>query len=681
MKGNPLHTKNRYRSLIGGLATIAAVAIGSIVAAAPAQATVTLDVTAAPYNANTTGSSNDRSAIQQAIDDANAAGGGTVLLPGGTSGSPKVYLSGNLLLKSNVTLQIKQYATLKQSANTADYSPTPGLGHTVDNSFQWNYYMYKNQPFIYGALGATNEAVIGQDSSHLGLIEMTRGASDATTIYMFPIGIFGVAGVTVQNLHITHSSSVMLGIYQDSNALVSGMTLDTPGTPVNIGGMEIQDSQNVHVTGNTLTGLNDDGIALDSIGHPDPQCGTGYWCGGFTSEFLDTVEVDHNVVTTNCCKALAWIPWGASDSNTGISHINIHDNTFNAGVNGAAVGCWCSDPYNGSGGQSPTSHVTFANDTYVGSTSGFSQVVGTDITTDFGGGGVNFVNPGFETGSLTPWVGTGASGQYGVYGSPQGQTGTWEGYIQLYNLGSTSVSQTRVLTASTNYTFNLDTETQGIPGRMYVKNTCTSVIVASLSFSNTTWQTQTLAFATPSTACATGFALGVDNYGQTSSAGWANIDQANLTQTSSLPSNFVNPGFETGVLTPWVGSGASGKNQYGVYGVPQGQTGTWEGYIQLYNFGYTYVGQTLGLSGSTTYTFHLDTQTDGSSTRMYVQNLCTSGIIASVLFSNTTWQTKTLQFTTSSTTCSTGFSLGVDNSGNSSSTGWANIDQANLTSP
>jgi polygalacturonase len=61
------------------------------------------------------GHSMDTRAIQSAIDAANRAGGGVVLLPQGT------YLSGSLRLKSNVDFHLDADATLLGSASRSDY--------------------------------------------------------------------------------------------------------------------------------------------------------------------------------------------------------------------------------------------------------------------------------------------------------------------------------------------------------------------------------------------------------------------------------------------------------------------------------------------------------------------------------------------------------------------------------
>ena len=60
---------------------------------------------------------NDAPAIQRAIDACTAAGGGTVLLPAGNT-----YLSGTIILKSNVELHVERGAVLQTSPNLSDYT-------------------------------------------------------------------------------------------------------------------------------------------------------------------------------------------------------------------------------------------------------------------------------------------------------------------------------------------------------------------------------------------------------------------------------------------------------------------------------------------------------------------------------------------------------------------------------
>ncbi|MBI4891862.1 MAG: glycoside hydrolase family 28 protein [Acidobacteria bacterium] len=62
----------------------------------------------------------DTKAINAAIDASHNAGGGVVYVP------PGVYLTGTVIIKSNVTLYLEAGATLLGSRDLADYSPQPG---------------------------------------------------------------------------------------------------------------------------------------------------------------------------------------------------------------------------------------------------------------------------------------------------------------------------------------------------------------------------------------------------------------------------------------------------------------------------------------------------------------------------------------------------------------------------
>lgn len=75
------------------------------------------NVTTAPYNADNTGETYAQPAIQQAIDDASAAGGGTVYVPAG------IYeIKENLAVKSNVTLYLAPGAVLKAIDIRSEYA-------------------------------------------------------------------------------------------------------------------------------------------------------------------------------------------------------------------------------------------------------------------------------------------------------------------------------------------------------------------------------------------------------------------------------------------------------------------------------------------------------------------------------------------------------------------------------
>lgn len=70
------------------------------------------------YGAVGDGRTNDGPAVQKAIDACNAAGGGTVLFPGG-----RVYVTGHVNLLSNVEVHLEMGAVWKASDDLKDYYP------------------------------------------------------------------------------------------------------------------------------------------------------------------------------------------------------------------------------------------------------------------------------------------------------------------------------------------------------------------------------------------------------------------------------------------------------------------------------------------------------------------------------------------------------------------------------
>jgi polygalacturonase len=82
----------------------------------------TTNVTVSPYNAVGDGVTTNTTAIQNAINDVSAKGGGTVEIPG-----PGVYLSGPLTMKSKINLQIDAGATLRMLPKASWPGTTPLL--------------------------------------------------------------------------------------------------------------------------------------------------------------------------------------------------------------------------------------------------------------------------------------------------------------------------------------------------------------------------------------------------------------------------------------------------------------------------------------------------------------------------------------------------------------------------
>jgi hypothetical protein len=77
------------------------------------------------YGACGDGKTKDKKAIQRAIDDCSERGGGMVYL------SPGTYVTGTIMLKSNVNLHLSAGATLLGSSDPADYSAPPEMQRAI----------------------------------------------------------------------------------------------------------------------------------------------------------------------------------------------------------------------------------------------------------------------------------------------------------------------------------------------------------------------------------------------------------------------------------------------------------------------------------------------------------------------------------------------------------------------
>ncbi|MDO8189510.1 endopygalactorunase [Conexibacter sp. JD483] len=511
-------------SLRGSLLAAAALMLGL-----PAVASgLDVDVTAAPYSAAGDGVTNDRPAIQRAIDAVSAAGGGKVTLP-----APKTYLTGNLLLKSNVELNIASGATVKQSQVVAHYANRPILGSIIDETIPWNFTFYRNHPLIYGG-SVRNVKVTGS-----GTIELTQTADANLAIRNDAVGMWDVSGFEISGIHAIGGTTPYIGLYFNANGVVRDTTLNQPAGGA-VSGVEVVSSQHIVVERNVMRnpdgspGATDDGIALSTT-YGDPRA-TGWWRSNVPRPLLDIVIRD-NVVEARCCSALAFIPWGTSapdKRDVEFRDIRIENNVLNAPTDWDSVKCWCDDPWNGSAGpaytsaeddQSPMTNVTFSGNRYSGDVSRFLKARISGIQgAPFHPGNPYLKNGGFEDTGIAYWSKSGTDRQVGAESYVAGQTGRWFGFITNFADGYTALAQGVGLPASTRYTFRAKIQTSGDPVRMYVHNQCTGATVAAKWVSGTGWSTEDLSFTT-TTACSN-YHVGIDSSGQT--RGWGRIDDARL---------------------------------------------------------------------------------------------------------------------------------------------------------
>ncbi|NBD27113.1 DUF4082 domain-containing protein [Paenibacillus glycinis] len=486
-----------------------------------------MDVSVLGYGAVGNGTTNDRAAIQAAIDAVNAAGGGTVNFPGGYT-----FLTGDLTLKSNVTLNLNANAVLKESQNTAHYAHAQTFGRLKSGSIPWNAWADNNYPLIFAGPGTTNVAITGA-----GKIQMTYTGNDATSIIIHAIGFYQVNNFTISNITIDGSTMYNIALRQSTNGVVTGVTTSNPAT-LNSDGVSLANCQNIHVYNNNLT-TGDDGIYVWAS-YNDPRGGT--WWSTASPIPTKNIEVDHNNVDVQCaggCHGFLFINWtgGNPDQSTSeVSRVNVHDNTLKATY---PIGALLDDPYT-SGPRTPTESVTFKNNTLIpvnGGTKLDGNVAGMPKT-DFSGD-ADFAGITSSTTLLnTNFDGAGASsstykqtsfwtveGGGGASNAAVGQPGGYYGLIQNFNAGYAGIYQGVHLTPGT-YTFSASVQSSGASLRMFAIKASDGTVLQSSAFSGTTWTAKSISFTVTTAGT---YRLGIDSNGSASAAAWGRIDSAALT--------------------------------------------------------------------------------------------------------------------------------------------------------
>ncbi|THF77128.1 DUF4082 domain-containing protein [Cohnella fermenti] len=507
-----------------------------------------LDVSVLSYGAVGDGTTNDRAAIQAAIDAVNAAGGGTVNLPGGYT-----FLTGDLTLKSNVALNLNANSVLLESQDPADYAHTPSLGRLISGTIPWNAWADTNYPLIFAGPGTTNVAIEGS-----GTIQMTYNGGDAASIIIHGIGFYEVSDFSISGITIDGSTMYNIALRQSTDGIVTGVTTANPRT-LNSDGVSLANCQNIRVTGNDLT-TGDDGIYVWAS-YDDPRGGT-WWS---TANPIPTrnIEVDNNNIDVQCaggCHGFLFINWtgGAPDqSQVKVSNVYVHDNTIQATY---PIGALIDDPYT-PGPRTPTDAITFKDNMLTAVNGGsdlepsFASMPKTDFSGDaaFAGitGSTTLLNTNFDSANTGNSVYTGDSfwttvGDAGADNASVGQPGGNYGYIRNFDLGTASVYQGVYLTPGT-YTFAASVQSSGVSSRLFAAQASTGTVLQSLAFNNTGWSAKSITFTV---ATAGTYRLGIDSNGSTASAAWARIDSASLTTggggssgtifTSETPTGYDN---------------------------------------------------------------------------------------------------------------------------------------------
>ena len=236
-------------------------ALAPVAAAQPGRAPV-YDVKS--YGATGSAKAADTTAINRAIDAANAAGGGTVFFPAGT------YVSGSIHLKSNVTLYLDSGAVIQASADPEAYDPAEP-NPSIEKYQDYGHSHWRNS-LLWGE-GVENVAILGQ-----GLINgkaLTREAGKR-------IGNKAISLKLSRNVTIRDISMLLCGHFAILATGVDNLTIDNLKIDTNRDGIDVDASHNVRISNVSVNSPWDDAIVLKA------------------SYALGSVRDTTNVTITNC---------------------------------------------------------------------------------------------------------------------------------------------------------------------------------------------------------------------------------------------------------------------------------------------------------------------------------------------------------------------------------------------
>ncbi len=324
------------------------------------------DVTDPAFGAVGDGYTNDTDAIQAAIDAASAAGGGTVVVPGGVypaCGQAGVdmgrrYIITGLYLHSYVELRIEYGAILWQADDIGYYKVLPRFGHNVSmTGINWPAnHTSGNMPLIYahrekhfrltggGTIRLCDTESYSEDG-HFRFIGDNVCIGCCDRMHVCPIGITECDTFEVSNLAVIRSSAVYLSLTGNRHGYFANLLLDESKC-TGADGMWPSASDGMCFT-RILLNDNDDGICL-SANYNDPR--DMLWCFTYPGSERSTrnIELSHSRL---CCKpqgsAISFCIWGTDApelEKEEVRDIHIYDTVLEGRL---AIGGWTDNPYYG----------------------------------------------------------------------------------------------------------------------------------------------------------------------------------------------------------------------------------------------------------------------------------------------------------------------------------------------
>jgi polygalacturonase len=200
----------------------------------------TFDVTA--FGAKGDGKTENREAINKAIEAAAAAGGGTVEFPAGT------WVTGSLRLRSNVTLRLERGAVIEASVEASAYDPPEPNQWDKFQDFGHSHF---HNSLIWGE-GLENIAIVGGGRiSGKALVRERGGGGDKA------IALKLCHNVTLRDFSVSNGGH--FGILATG---VDNLTIDNIMIDTNRDGLDLDSCRNVRISNSSVNSPNDDAIVL-----------------------------------------------------------------------------------------------------------------------------------------------------------------------------------------------------------------------------------------------------------------------------------------------------------------------------------------------------------------------------------------------------------------------------------
>jgi hypothetical protein len=228
----------------------------------------------------------DTAAINQAIDACSSAGGGMVYLPPGN------YLSGTVVLKSNVTFYLEAGATLLGSKNISDYTPQSQQSGKNNHTFAQDLEDAAGYHLIF-ARDAENVRLAGMGKIYgpgeafwIPLKDKKHTAFDSwKVIHPRPsplLEFYNCRNLRLEDIRIENSSGWTLRPIHCDNVFIQGISIKNPVYGPNTDGMDPTCCQNVFIS-NCFIDTGDDAICLKS-----------------ENPYGEELRTSRNITITNC---------------------------------------------------------------------------------------------------------------------------------------------------------------------------------------------------------------------------------------------------------------------------------------------------------------------------------------------------------------------------------------------